>query len=60
MAKTGAKETQIKEGVKAGTFPKPFPIMPGSRSVIWDEEEIDQHLQRQMATRDAKQDAEQK
>jgi len=55
--KTGAKETQIKEAVKRGDFPAPFKIMPGGKSIIWDESEIDAHLERQMAARDAEQSA---
>ncbi len=53
MAKVGAGETAIKEGVKAGVFPAPFKIMPGGKSNIWDESEIDQHLEKMMAERDA-------
>lgn len=50
--KTGMGKTQILEGAKLGTFPKPFRPMPGGRAIAWDEGEIDEHLERQMAERD--------
>jgi prophage regulatory protein len=50
-AKTGLKRTQILEAVKQGNFPKPFHVIPGGRAIVWDEDEIDQHLEDQMAKR---------
>ena len=47
--KTGLKKTQILEAVDKGNFPKPFRIIPGGRALGWDEAEIDQHLENQMA-----------
>jgi predicted DNA-binding transcriptional regulator AlpA len=51
--KMGLHRSQILEAVKGGTFPKPFPVLPGGRAIAWDEFELDQHLLTQMATRDA-------
>lgn len=48
-AKTGMKKTQILEAVKQGSFPKPFHVLPNGRAVAWDENEIDEHLENQMA-----------
>lgn len=50
-AKTGMKRTQILEAVKQGIFPKPFHAIPGGRAIVWDEGEIDHHLEDQMAKR---------
>jgi len=52
IEKTGLRKTQIFDAVKRGIFPKPFHVLPGGRAVIWDEGEIDDHLDRQMAERD--------
>lgn len=52
MAKTGMRKTQLLEAVKEGAFPKSFNILPGGRAVAWDEAEIDEHLERQMAARE--------
>jgi prophage regulatory protein len=52
-AKTGLKKTQIFDAVQRGIFPKPFRILPGGRAVAWDEREIDEHLDRQMAERES-------
>lgn len=51
--KTGLKKSQLLDAVKLGLFPRPFHILPGGRAVAWDEAEVDQHLERQMAERDA-------
>ena len=50
-AKTGMKKTQILEAVDRGDFPAPFKVLPGGRAIAWDEDEIDEHLARQMAAR---------
>jgi prophage regulatory protein len=49
--KTGMKKSQIFDAVKKGIFPKPFNVLPGGRAVAWDEGEVDQHLEKQMAAR---------
>jgi prophage regulatory protein len=51
--KTGLGETQIREAVRRGIFPKPFLVLPGGRAVAWDEGEIDAYLAGRMAERDA-------
>ena len=50
--KTGLRKSQLLEAVKLGLFPRPFHILPGGRAVAWDEAEVDQHLERQMAERE--------
>jgi len=47
-AKTGLKRSQITDAVHRGIFPKPFRVLPGGRALIFDEQEIDDHLERQM------------
>ncbi len=51
-AKTGMKKSQIIDAVKKGNFPAPFNVLPGGRAIAWDEGEIDEHLERQMAARE--------
>jgi predicted DNA-binding transcriptional regulator AlpA len=51
--KTGLRKSQLLEAVRLGLFPRPFHILPGGRAVAWDEAEVDQHLERQMAEREA-------
>jgi prophage regulatory protein len=51
LAKVGMRKTQLFDAVKAGVFPKPFNVLPGGRAIAWDESEIDEHLERQMAAR---------
>jgi prophage regulatory protein len=51
--KTGIKKSQLLDAVKLGMFPRPFHILPGGRAIAWDEAEVDAHLERQMAERDA-------
>jgi predicted DNA-binding transcriptional regulator AlpA len=45
-------KTQILEAVEKGNFPKPYRPLPEGRAIAWDEDEIDQHLEAQMAKRD--------
>ena len=52
MAKTGMRRTQIFDAVQRGVFPAPFKVLPGGKAIAWDEAEVDQHLERQMAARD--------
>jgi predicted DNA-binding transcriptional regulator AlpA len=51
--KTGLRRSQILDAVERGIFPKPFTVLPGGRAIAWDEREIDAHLEKQMADRDA-------
>jgi predicted DNA-binding transcriptional regulator AlpA/ribosomal protein L13E len=53
-AKTSMGRTQILDAVKRGVFPAPFKVLPGGKAIAWDEAEVDQHLERQMAARDLK------
>jgi prophage regulatory protein len=50
--KTGMKRSQIFDAVKKRIFPAPFNVLPGGRAIAWDENEIDAHLERQMAMRE--------
>ena len=50
--KTGMKKSQILDAVAKGHFPKPFNVLPGGRAIAWDEDELDEHLERQMAARE--------
>jgi prophage regulatory protein len=50
--KCGMKRSQIFDSVKKGIFPAPFNVLPGGRAIAWDEAEIDEHLEKQMAMRE--------
>jgi len=50
--KTGMGHSQLFDAVKRGIFPKPFNVLPGGRAIAWDEAEIDEHLEKQMAMRE--------
>jgi predicted DNA-binding transcriptional regulator AlpA len=52
--KVGLKKTQILDAVAQGRFPRPFHPLPGGRAQAWDEQEIDEHLEKQMAERDTR------
>lgn len=54
IERTGMRKTQIYDAVKRGIFPKPFDVLPGGNAVAWDEAEIDEHLERQIAARDTR------
>jgi prophage regulatory protein len=50
--KTGLGHTQIYEGIKEGSFPRPIPL--GRRIVGWLESEIDGWIENRIAERDRK------
>jgi prophage regulatory protein len=50
--RTGSSSSDIYEGMKAGTFPKPVPI--GKRTVAWVEAEVESWIDARIVARDDK------
>ena len=54
MKITGLKAAGIYKAISEKRFPKPVPLLPGSRHVGWLASEIAKHQQRCIAERDSK------
>lgn len=49
IAKTGRSRTAIYDAMAAGSFPSAVPLGPGSHSVGWVEEELENYIANQIA-----------
>jgi prophage regulatory protein len=50
--KVGLKESQIREKVAKGTFPKPIRLSPSGRAIGFLEHELEQYLEERIRERD--------